>query len=231
MKKLLLMIIVVSALGLLAGCPSEALPGGESSAPPPPYRVIMPVIHRNPNHLFNTGDIMIHFTSITPDPIFFYTIDGSNPTQASRRFEGPFPLRMAYTDENDRVELRVIGTKAGYAASAVNSAVFHIAEKRWHGDFSGSDTGENRYGYNGGITRVRLTLTDGYISAVTIVTGADGTSMESQDDAWWPAAYNRAYNFMMTMGCVDFDTVAGATLSGISIREAARQALARILAQ
>ena len=234
MKKLLLTIFAVSALGLLAGCPSEALPdfgGGNGGAP---LRAPTPTIAMTPNRTFNTGDITINFTSTTPEPVFFYTLDGSEPTSASRRFGGPFPLRIADTGANDRVTLRVIGTGAGLAASPINTLTFHIAERRRHGTFTGTrtDHGEG-VGYLGGRTRVTLTLVDGIIEAVTIQTGYGGTATESDDEElfFWTPAYNHAREFIMVMSCVEFDVLAGATGSSESIQDGARQALARILAQ
>ena len=237
MKKLLLTIFAVFALGLLTGCPSEALPGiGDGEGGSPPLRAPMPVIAMTPNRTFNTGDITINFTSTTPEPVFFYTLDGSEPTSASRRFGGPFPLRIADTGANDRVTLRVIGTGAGLAASPINTLTFHIAERRRHGDFTGTrtDHGEG-IGYLGGRTRVILTLVDGFIDAVTIHTGYGGTATESDDEeeglVFWTPAHNHAHEFMMVMSCVEFDVLTGATGSSESIQDGARQALARILAQ
>jgi len=237
MKKLLLTMFAASALGLLAGCPSEALPdigGGNGEGGGPPLRAPMPAIEMTPNRAFNNDDITINFTSTTPEPIFFYTLDGSEPTSASRRFGGPFPLRIADTGVNDRVTLRVIGTGAGLAASPTNTLMFHIAARQRHGTFTGTRTGYGEgIGYLGGRTRVILTLVDGFIDAVTIHTGYGGTATESDDEElfFWTPAHNHAHEFMMVMSSVEFDVLTGATGSSESIRDGARQALARILAE
>ena len=238
MKKLLLTLFAVSALGLLAGCPSEALPpgvgGGNGGSGGPPERVVMPAILMTPNRTFNSGDIIINFTSTTPETIFFYTLDGSEPTSASTRFVSPFPLRIADTGANDRVTLRVVGTRAGFDASPINTLIFHIAERQRHGTFSGTKTGFGEgIGYLGGRTRVILTLTDGFIENAEIITGYGGTATESDDEElfFWTPARTHAYEFIMVMNSVEFDVLTGATGSSESIRDGARQALANILAQ
>jgi len=238
MKKLLLISSVVLALGFLAACPSEPLPGGVSGGGNggPPSRVVQPVIEMTPDRYFNTDDITINFTSGTPETIFFYTLSGAIPTSASLPFEGPFPLRIADAGEGDLVELRVIGTRAGFDASPITSLMFRIAERRRHGTFEETRIGQGfGTGYVGGITRVRLTLVGGFITDVEIETGYNSSSPETyypeEGMVFWPPAYDHAREFMMVMSCVEFDLLTGATGSSNSIREGARQALANILAQ
>lgn|GEM_PF-1603772 len=238
MKGQFLAIIAVLALGLLAGCPSEALPDFNGGGGPPPPRAAMPQIIRTPDRLFNTGDITINFTTTTPEAIFFYTLNGPNPTSASTStpFNGPFPLRIADTGANDRVTLRVIAARDGFDDSPIHTLTFHIAERRRHGDFTGTRTGHGEgTGYTGGRTRVGLTLVDGFITDVDIITGYAGSAIDTDYEElgmfFWTPAYNHASEFIRVMSCVEFDVLVGATSSSRSIQDGARQALATILAQ
>lgn len=57
----------------------------------------------------------IALTSVTPDAVFYYTIDGSNPTTSSNKYTGPIKANGKFT-------LKAIATAPGYNNSAVASA-------------------------------------------------------------------------------------------------------------
>jgi uncharacterized protein with FMN-binding domain len=77
-----------------------------------------------------------------------------------------------------------------------------------------------RQGYTGNLITVTITLTEGVITAAR-VTGADSTDRGQ-------IVINRAGAEMVQKNTVEIDTLTGSTVTSNAIREAGREALAKI---
>jgi len=62
---------------------------------------------------------MVTLSSTTPGATIYYTLNGTNPTTASKLYQGPFALAKSAT-------LKAKAVESGYANSAVATANFTI---------------------------------------------------------------------------------------------------------
>jgi len=79
--------------------------------------VATPVI--SPNGGTYTGSVTITLSSATPGSTIYYTLNGTNPTSASKLYQGPFVLAKSAT-------LKAKALKSGFTNSAIASAKFTI---------------------------------------------------------------------------------------------------------
>jgi uncharacterized protein with FMN-binding domain len=215
---LLMMAMVFTA------CPTEAT--GDDPQNPVTTRVVTPRITAVPNRAFNNAPIQITLATTTADAGIYYTLDGTAPTASSTLYAGPFSLMSsdtANTPYRGYVSLQVIGIKEGHTNSNLSRKNFQIFPKEPIGNHSGTEFGTSTTGRNGGVVRVEITLVDGFIDTLNIVTGYGNTAMESPE--FWPIAYAHAMEFLPLMNSWELDVITGASYSSTAIRDAARQAI------
>jgi hypothetical protein len=121
------------------------------------------------------------------------------------------------------VRLQAIGIKDGYTNSNLAGRNFQIFPREPIGNHSGTEFGTSTAGRNGGVVRVEITLVDGFIDTLDIVTGYDGTPVESAE--YWPIARAHAMEFLPLMNSWDLDVTTGASFSSTAIKNAAREAI------
>lgn len=219
---------VFALLVLLAGCLSNAKRSDIGNS-----RVATPSLQMNPDRKFNNGPISITLATATPDAAIYYTVNGSAPSATNGTlYTGPFNL--TFDDTNDAsfrgyVYLRAIGIKKDHTNSSVASQIFQlfpsepIMGSNGKPANGGPQTGTG-IGYYAPVN-VTLSLTNGYITDVTFVNVDDG-----QTDTFWAIAAQYAREFFTVMNSWDFvPVVSGATYSGGGIKEAARDAIDKIL--
>jgi uncharacterized protein with FMN-binding domain len=209
---------------VFTACPTEATGGDPQN--PVTTRVVTPGITAVPNRAFNNAPIQITLATTTADASIYYTLDGTAPTASSTLYAGPFSLEAsdtANTPYRGYVSLQAIGIKEGYTNSNLAKRNFQIFPKEPIGDHSGTQFGTSDATRNGGVVRVEITLVDGFIDTLNIVTGYDSTAAESPE--FWPVAYNHAMEFLPLMNSWDLDVITRATYSSTAIRNAARQAI------
>jgi uncharacterized protein with FMN-binding domain len=199
-----------------------------------------PVIAKNPPRNFNNEGIEISFTSATSGAEFYYTLDGSAPSQAAGvKYNGPFSLEAGNENIHDTpnpgsIQVRVIGIKEGLRDSLVSGQMFQIFPAEPVTDdgnnviAAASETGIGVGGYynsNQNIL-VTVTVTDGVITAA-YQNGYNSTELHSSE--YWSGAVNHVNQFLSTMNSWEFDTVTGATLSSRAIKDGLEKAMAKIL--
>jgi uncharacterized protein with FMN-binding domain len=141
---------------------------------------------------------------------------------------------LTFDDTNDAsfrgyVDLRAIGIKENHTNSAVARQIFQLFPleqiKGSNGEpvSGGPETGTGN-GYYAPVD-VTLSLTDGYITDVKFVNVNNG-----QSDSYWAAATKYAKDYFTVMNSWDFiPAVSGASFSGRGIKEAAKDAIDKIL--
>jgi uncharacterized protein with FMN-binding domain len=131
-------------------------------------------------------------------------------------------------DSRGYVVLRVVGIKENYTNSSIVKQEFQLfpaepIKANGAAVNRGPTTGTGT-GYYAPV-EVTLTLTDGYITDVSFVNVNNG-----QTQAFWEAATSYAKDFFATMNSWDFvPAVSGASFSGRGVREAAKDAIDKIL--
>jgi hypothetical protein len=88
-----------------------------STTPTPSQTVATPVI--SPNGGTYTGTVTITLSSATSGATIYYTLNGTNPTTASKFYQGPFAVTKSAT-------LKAKAIKSGLTNSAIASAKFTI---------------------------------------------------------------------------------------------------------
>ncbi|MDR2210531.1 MAG: chitobiase/beta-hexosaminidase C-terminal domain-containing protein [Spirochaetaceae bacterium] len=195
-------------------------------------RVATPSLQMSPDRTFNNGPILITLATATPDASIYYTLDGSAPSAANGTlYTGPFNLE--FDDTNDAsfrgcVNLRAIGIKENHINSAIAKQIFQLFPSepiKANGvPVNGGPKTGTGTGYYAPVT-VTLALTDGYISDVTFVNVDNGQTPE-----FWAAATKYAREFFTVMNSWDFiPVVSGASYSGGGVKEAAKDAIDKIL--
>jgi hypothetical protein len=209
---------------VFTACPTEAPEDDPQN--PVTTRVVTPRITTVPDRAFNNEPIQITLTTTTADADIYYTLDGTAPTASSALYVGPFSLGAgdtANTPYRGYVNLQAIGIKEGHTNSNLVRKSFQIFPKEPIGNHSGMEFGTSTAGRSGGVVRVEITLVDGFIDAVNIVTGYGNTALESPE--FWPIAYTHAMEFLPVMNSWELDVITGASFSSTAIRDAARQAI------
>ena len=226
MKERLLVIMVVLAFGLLAGCPSEALPGlgsdNDNLGPDAP-RVAPITITMEPNRLFNNAPIEITLGTLTDDAIIRFTLDGTAPTATSTLYTGPFQLDFSTVNVPRRgfIRLQAVGMREGHHNSVVLSRDFQVFEPALFGNVSETRSGTGPGFYPDGETSVSITLTNGNITGVSMTTGG----AQPDTASYWERAAAHATEFLSLMNHWNFDALAGATGTSENIRSVAQQIL------
>jgi uncharacterized protein with FMN-binding domain len=214
---------------LLVSCPVD---GGDGNGTITGNRVADLSLQMSPDRKFNNGPISITLSTTTPDAAIYYTLDGSAPSATNgTRYIGSFNLTFDDTNNaNFRgyVELRAIGIKENHTNSAIAEQIFQLFPSepiQANGEpvNGGPETG-TATGYYAPVN-VTLTLKDGYITDVTFVNVDNG-----QTDSFWALGTNYAKDFFVAMNSWDFvPAVSGASFSGRGIRDAAKDAIDKIL--
>ena len=212
---------------LLAGCLSNNKSPDIVNPP-----VATPSLQMSPNRAYNTGPISITLDTATANASIYYTLDGSAPSATNGAlYTGPFNL--AFDNTNDArfrgyVVLRAIGIKKNYPDSSIARQIFQIFPseqiKGLNGNpVSGGPKTGTGSGYDSGAITVTLSLNNGYITDVSFVGSGES-------DGYWWGATRYASEFFTVMNSWDFvPAVSGASYSGGGIRDAAKEAIDKIL--
>jgi uncharacterized protein with FMN-binding domain len=190
---------------------------------------------QNPDRYFNNGPISITLATETPDAVIYYTLDGSIPAAKNGTlYAGPFDLTFDKTKNTDYrgfVRVQAIALKADYPTSAMASRIFQVfpAEQIKGADgkpaTGGPVTGTGT-GYYAPV-EVSLSLNDGYITNLRFINVDD-----KQTEAFFNMARTYAIEFFKVMNSADFvSAVSGASYSGNGVREAAQDAINKIVSK
>ena len=198
-------------------------------------RVATPVIAQNPDRYFNNGPIAITLTTETPDAAIYYTLDGSIPAaENGTLYAGPFNLTFDKTKSTDfkgYVLVQAIAIKADHPNSAMASQIFQVfpAEqiKGANGKpVTGGPVTGTGIGYYAPV-EVTLSLNNGFITDVKFINVDD-----KQTEALFNKARTYAAEFFKVMNSPDFvPAVSGASYSGNGIKEAAKDAINKIVSK
>jgi hypothetical protein len=189
-------------------------------------------VQMSPNRNFNNGPISITLATTTPDAAIYYTLNGSVPTATNgTRYTESFNLTADNTSDmpyRGYVDLRAIGIKENHTNSAMARQIFQIFPSEPIKNSSGEpvdggpETGTGS-GYSNAPITVTLSLVDGYITDVSLVGGG-------QTAGYWGGAKDYAEKFFAAMNSWDFvPAVSGASFSGKGIKDAAKDAIDKIL--
>jgi uncharacterized protein with FMN-binding domain len=205
----------------------------QSSGKKPEARVASLSLQVSPERKFNNEPLLITLSTATPDAAIYYTLDGSVPAAGNGTlYTGPFYLKAedaADTDYRGYVQLRAAGTKDGFTNSSIVSQVFQIFPRE---QILGADGKPANGGPQTGTAtgyyapvNVTLSLADGYITDIKFVNVDNG-----QTDTFWSLATKFAREFFTVMNSPDFvPAVSGASYSGNGVRNAAKDAIGKIL--
>lgn len=198
-------------------------------------RVATPVIAQNPDRYFNNGPIAITLATETPSATIYYTLDGSIPTvENGILYAEPFNLTFDTTKNTDfrgYVLVQAIAIKADHPNSAMASQIFQVfpAEqiKSANGTpVTGGPVTGTGIGYYAPV-EVTLSLNNGYITDVRFMNVDD-----KQTETFFNKARTYATEFFKVMNSPDFvPVVSGASYSGKGVREAAKDAINKIVSK
>ena len=223
-------IFTLLLLIFLSACPpTEDTPenGGTEA------RLSTPSVTRNPDRAFHNAPMTITLTPNpnVPDTSIYYTIDGTDPAGADGiLYAGAItlPLSTVNTPRQGYTLLQFIARKEGYRDSLPGQREFQVFDQpAWGGGtYSGSSQGTG-VGFDSGVIGVTLAFEDGVIVGVDIENGFGGS--KDQSPGYWDPAPAHAEVFLPLMNHWDFDVRTNATASSTAIREAAKEAIEKMV--
>lgn len=223
-------VCVLAFLLIVTNCASSAKkPVAENP------RVTTPIIAQNPDRYFNNDPITITLVTETPDAAIYYTLDGSIPaTENGTLYAGPFNLTFDNTKNTDfrgYVLVQAIAIKADHPNSAMASRIFQVFPSEQIKGLDGKPvTGGPVTGTGTGYyapVEVILSLNNGYITDVRFINVDD-----KQTETFFNKARTYAAEFFKVMNSPDFvPAVSGASYSGNGVREAAKDAINKIVSK
>lgn len=110
----------------------------------PPEQVATPLITLSESNAQNREPGLTFTVEAVEGVSFYYTLDGSDPTEESSKYEGEVSLTAPDTDQEALLVIKVIGVRAGWSNSEVASASVTYQQEyfRFFEDFESYSEGE-----------------------------------------------------------------------------------------